>query len=192
MKLPRPGFDSCVMRRVNTSSDLRRRSVSSWNVQGIMNTRCNWFVNARSQAVCRSKVLNLVLGDITDRRFINSLQINREILNYVDQFGLYQSYWQLALWILKYEKRREIYNKTEVLICMKLSCERDYYWDVTTWNVQVLFICRFYIQVLFWFLAQGYDMTWHDSSNTCSANNLLQCRQNHGLSIINYSFPKIE
>ena len=47
-------------------------------------------------------------------------------MNYVDQLGIYKPYRQLALWILKYKKRREIYNKTEILIRMKLSCEREY------------------------------------------------------------------
>jgi hypothetical protein len=44
---------------------------------------------------------------------------------------MYQSYWQSVLLILKNEKHREINNKTEFLIQMKLTCEHEYYWDVT-------------------------------------------------------------
>jgi len=82
-----------------------------------MNTNCNGLVNASSQAVCRSRVLNLVLGDITDKRFINSLKKegDRELCRPICHLSIL-----LTINALNSEirKRREIYNKTEILFHM--------------------------------------------------------------------------
>jgi hypothetical protein len=39
-----------------------------------MNTRYNGLVNASSQALGRHRGLSLILGDVSDRRFINSFK----------------------------------------------------------------------------------------------------------------------